>query len=98
MKAEKAPTDTEKTTLDTQGAKHDAEEAKNSAEEAKVKLLKTKNYSEDAMAKFKLKADQPKAILNIIKKTAKNSKITRFFLSNLANYQVSKNKQLETEP
>ena len=49
--------------LETKEAKHYAEEAKYSAEEAMDKLLKTKKDSEEAIAKFKLEAEQAKAIL-----------------------------------
>ena len=40
-----------------------AEEAKRSAEEAKLILLKTKKDSEEAIARFKLEAEQAMAIL-----------------------------------
>ena len=75
MEAEKAPTDTKKAKLDTEEAKHDAEEAKQSSEEAKVILLKTKNYSEEAIAKFKLEAEQPKAILKKDKEATTKEKL-----------------------
>ena len=63
IEAEKAPTDTENATLETVEAKNYAEEAKHSAEEAKIILLKTKKDYEDAIAKFKLEAEQSKAIM-----------------------------------
>ena len=49
--------------LETEKAKNYAEEVKHSAEEAKVILLKTKKNSEKVIAKFKLEAEQSKAIL-----------------------------------
>ena len=55
--------------LDTKEAKNYAEEPKHSAEEANVILLKTKKYSERAIAK--LEAQQAKAILRSIKKKLK---------------------------
>ena len=49
--------------LETKEAKNYAQEAKHSAKQAKVLLLKTKKDSEEAIAKFKLETQQPKAIL-----------------------------------
>ena len=45
-------------------------EANNYAKEAKVILLKIKKYPEEAIAKFKLEAEQAKAILKKHKEAA----------------------------
>ena len=59
----KAPTDIEKGALETHKAKNYTDEAKHSAEESKVVLLKKEKDSEEAIATFKLEAEQAKAIL-----------------------------------
>ena len=94
LRRKKHPLLLKKTTLETEEAKNYAEEAKHSAEEAKVILLKTKKDSEEAITKFKLEAEQAKAILKKHKEAAKKN--NRFFSSSeLANYQI---KKLETKP
>ena len=75
IEAENAPTDTENATLETVEAKNYAEEANHSAEEAKIILLKIKKDYEEAIAKFKLEAQQSKAIIKKHKEAAKKTKI-----------------------